>query len=344
MGTFSETLERSAVVDATTAFHYDHARLLFRQSQPQPNPWTFYILPFQLPVYLVIVVCLLVTFALLLAVRFCRCVGEDEKQEEGSAGGRSGGGGGGGGGGNERKGFDHSLQTDRWTESEGLEESTQQQQQQQQQAATRYAQDSEGSDEVVETRGWLGKPEGGSHDHQDFGPRSQSEEREERTTAQRRNAVSADERRPAGQRDRRQQNQSLDGIALMSEEDRNVPGEDLRDRWEENGEQLEDPQDTAAYGRGKSVTEWLLDNLETLLAGLVNRREFSVIATVGWNGSVAEVVGKLVSLTCEKERENSELRTQNSELYYTRIKNLGSCVFLQSVPANLHASRLHIKQ
>ena len=85
----------------------------------------------------------------------------------------------------------------------------------------------------------------------------------------------------------------------MSEEDRNVPGEDLRDRWEENGEQREDPQDTAACGRGKSVTEWLLDNLQTLLAGLVNRREFSVLATVGWNGSVAEVgyMGKLVSLT-----------------------------------------------
>ena len=199
MGTFSETPERSAVVDATTAFHYDHARLLFRQSQPQPNPWTFYILPVQPLVYLVIVVCLLVTFALLLAVRFCRCVGEDEKQEEGSAGGRSGCGGGGGRG-NERKRFDHSLQTD---ESEGLEESTQQQQQQQQQAATRYAQESEGSDEVVETRGWLGKPEGGSHDDQDFGPRSQSKDRGERTTTQGRNAVSADERRPAGQRDQR---------------------------------------------------------------------------------------------------------------------------------------------
>ena len=35
---------------------------------------------------------------------------------------------------------------------------------------------------------------------------------------------------------------------------------------------------------------------------------------------------------------------QNSELYYTRIKILGSCLFLQSVPANLHANRLHIKQ
>ena len=35
---------------------------------------------------------------------------------------------------------------------------------------------------------------------------------------------------------------------------------------------------------------------------------------------------------------------QNSELYYTRIKIFGSCLFLQSVPAYLHASRLHRKQ
>ena len=40
----------------------------------------------------------------------------------------------------------------------------------------------------------------------------------------------------------------------------------------------------------------------------------------------------------QREREI----TQNSELYYTRIKILG--LFLQSVPANLHAKRIHIKQ
>ena len=45
----------------------------------------------------------------------------------------------------------------------------------------------------------------------------------------------------------------------------------------------------------------------------------------------------------ERETEARE-RTQNSELYYSRIKILGSCLFLQSVPANLHANRLHIKQ
>ena len=46
----------------------------------------------------------------------------------------------------------------------------------------------------------------------------------------------------------------------------------------------------------------------------------------------------------ERKGETEGVRTQNSELYYTRIKILGSCLFLQSVPANLHASRLHIKQ
>ena len=46
----------------------------------------------------------------------------------------------------------------------------------------------------------------------------------------------------------------------------------------------------------------------------------------------------------DRHRERKRKGTQNSELYYTRIKILGSCLFLQSVPANLHASRLHIKQ
>ena len=36
----------------------------------------------------------------------------------------------------------------------------------------------------------------------------------------------------------------------------------------------------------------------------------------------------------ERERER-----ESSELYYTRIKILGSCLFLQSVPASLHANR-----
>ena len=37
----------------------------------------------------------------------------------------------------------------------------------------------------------------------------------------------------------------------------------------------------------------------------------------------------------KRERE----RTQNSELYYSRIKILGNCLFLQSLLANLHANR-----
>ena len=43
----------------------------------------------------------------------------------------------------------------------------------------------------------------------------------------------------------------------------------------------------------------------------------------------------------ERDREREG---ENSKLYYTRIKILGSCLFLQSVSADLHASRLHIKQ
>ena len=38
--------------------------------------------------------------------------------------------------------------------------------------------------------------------------------------------------------------------------------------------------------------------------------------------------------TDERERERSSF-------YYTKIKSLSSCLFLQTVPANLHASRLH---
>ena len=40
----------------------------------------------------------------------------------------------------------------------------------------------------------------------------------------------------------------------------------------------------------------------------------------------------------ESEREGGS-EGENSELYYIRIKILGSCLFLQSVPANLHAKR-----
>ena len=49
-----------------------------------------------------------------------------------------------------------------------------------------------------------------------------------------------------------------------------------------------------------------------------------------------------MSLSCiyvyvrERERERER---ENSELYYTRIKIIGSCLFLQSLPANLHTER-----
>jgi len=47
----------------------------------------------------------------------------------------------------------------------------------------------------------------------------------------------------------------------------------------------------------------------------------------------------------DREREGGrETEGGNSALYYSRVKILGSCLLLQSVPANLHASRLHIKQ
>ena len=42
-------------------------------------------------------------------------------------------------------------------------------------------------------------------------------------------------------------------------------------------------------------------------------------------------------------RERRVCRAQNTELYCTRIKILGSCLFLQSVLANLHTSRLSFK-
>ena len=37
-----------------------------------------------------------------------------------------------------------------------------------------------------------------------------------------------------------------------------------------------------------------------------------------------------------RERERKRNRTQNSELYYTKIEILGNCLFLQSVLATLH--------
>ena len=49
---------------------------------------------------------------------------------------------------------------------------------------------------------------------------------------------------------------------------------------------------------------------------------------------VAVVLITVVVGWCGGERE----RTQNSELYYSRIEILGICLFLQFVLANLHAN------
>ena len=61
-----------------------------------------------------------------------------------------------------------------------------------------------------------------------------------------------------------------------------------------------------------------------------------------------ESVGESVRKT-EKDRENVQGRergrgrTEIQELYYTGIRVLGSCLFLQSVLANLRTDRLHRK-
>ena len=47
---------------------------------------------------------------------------------------------------------------------------------------------------------------------------------------------------------------------------------------------------------------------------------------------------------CNERLFQRKRERENSELCYTMIKTLGSSLFLQSVPANLHANRLHIKK
>ena len=58
-----------------------------------------------------------------------------------------------------------------------------------------------------------------------------------------------------------------------------------------------------------------------------------------WNSRLHLDLSNSQSLLNYKQRER-ELRTQNSELYYSRIEILGSSLFLQSVLAKLH--RQHI--
>ena len=49
------------------------------------------------------------------------------------------------------------------------------------------------------------------------------------------------------------------------------------------------------------------------------------------------------TIHCSQSQHPWERERENSELYHTRIKISGSCLFLQSVPANLHANRLRMK-
>ena len=64
-----------------------------------------------------------------------------------------------------------------------------------------------------------------------------------------------------------------------------------------------------------------------------------------WDGTKLQPGGVSNTPTSRGDGEGiwqrtGEERTRNSELYYTRIKILGSCLFLQS----LHANRLRMKQ
>ena len=44
----------------------------------------------------------------------------------------------------------------------------------------------------------------------------------------------------------------------------------------------------------------------------------------------------------DRQRQRQRRQRGNSELYYTMIKNFGSCLFLQSVPANLQTTEYRI--
>ena len=49
------------------------------------------------------------------------------------------------------------------------------------------------------------------------------------------------------------------------------------------------------------------------------------------------------TIHCSQSQHPWERERENSELYHTRIKISGSCLFLQSVPANLRANWLRMK-
>ncbi|KAK7504977.1 hypothetical protein BaRGS_00004005, partial [Batillaria attramentaria] len=72
VGSFSETPDRSSVADATTAFLYDNARLMFRTAKPSIEAWSFFLQPFQPTVYLVIAGVFIGVLLLLLCIDKCQ--------------------------------------------------------------------------------------------------------------------------------------------------------------------------------------------------------------------------------------------------------------------------------
>ena len=74
------------------------------------------------------------------------------------------------------------------------------------------------------------------------------------------------------------------------------------------------------------------------------RTSFFFLLVCGYEDKHARAHTHTHPPTHPRERETDrQAYRQRSEFYYTKIKSLGTCLFLQSIPANLHASRLHIE-
>nr|KAG5703733.1 hypothetical protein BaRGS_023022 [Batillaria attramentaria] len=71
LGTFTLTPERSRVADPTTAFQYIEAVVVFKKS-PSIEHKTFFLQPFQTPVYVALGGCFLSVLVLLLLLERCR--------------------------------------------------------------------------------------------------------------------------------------------------------------------------------------------------------------------------------------------------------------------------------
>ncbi|KAK7104623.1 uncharacterized protein [Littorina saxatilis] len=261
VGAFSETAERSSVADATAAFLYDHARLLFRQSPPFPNTWTIFLQPFHYLVYLAILLSLCVVLLILLAVQFCGREGESgrckgwksfvRKEEDGSCTGwkscgREGG---------RWKGWKLCGRT--WC----------------------------GDEEDIEGQG-------GSRDvvkHSISG----GTEWELWRKARPRSDEDKISRLPPSERNRHTNGAELFRLkkqhaerSTASAKELGANGDGLKtdmERGEEGKEEEEKLRNSGGSGvRMKSVTEWVLDDLETLLAGLINRpQEYSGTSDAG---------------------------------------------------------------